>query len=109
MNPFVADLAALHAAAEVLMPLPAQAADRLIGVMGAPCADAGADGRAKPAAAVRRAAAQRRRTDTGISQACHTTGTFPVTRGYGDPAPLVQRASGCDCMTGSGNTIREDS
>ncbi|BCY12268.1 hypothetical protein L3i22_073560 [Actinoplanes sp. L3-i22] len=90
------------------MPLPAQAADRLIGVIGAPWASAGTAGTAKGATARSRAAARRRRTDTGFPQAGHTTGTFPVTRGYGDPAPLVQRAPGCDCMTESGNTIRED-
>ncbi|GIF03349.1 hypothetical protein Asi03nite_08870 [Actinoplanes siamensis] len=105
----MAALAAAHAAAVVLVPLPAQAADRLIGVIGAPCADAGTAGTAEEATAARSTTARRRRTDTGIPQMDHTTGTFPVTRGYGDPAPLVQRAPGCDCMTGSGNTIREDS
>ncbi|GAA4610283.1 hypothetical protein GCM10023107_96040 [Actinoplanes octamycinicus] len=78
MNPPVAALAALHAAAPVEVPFPAQAADRLIGVVGAPCADTGPAG--TTAATTATAAVATRKERTADSQADHTTGTFPVTR-----------------------------
>ncbi|GIF14091.1 hypothetical protein Ate01nite_41230 [Actinoplanes teichomyceticus] len=104
----MAAFAASHAAVPVLVPFPAHAADRLIGVVGAPCANTGAAGTASVAAAVSEAAALRRRTGTGSPRRVTAAGAFPVTREYGDPAPLVQPPAGCDCMTGSGNTTRED-